>query len=75
MIEKILEDMKNEFWTQLEELVHDVEEATGAFAEDWCHEYVVISHEEDGEDVQTEIRLGGTGRTITIESFEEVYRG
>ena len=75
MIEKKLDELKNCFWTNLEELVQDVEEATGAFAEDWCYEYVVISYEEDSEDVQVEIRLGCTERTIIIESFEEVYRG
>lgn len=75
MIEKRLEELKNCFWTNLEELVREIEEVTGAFAEDWCSEYIVISYEDDGDDVQVEIRLGGTERTITVESFMEVYRG
>lgn len=75
MVKTKLEELKNNFWTSIEELAGEIEDVTGAFVEDWCSEYIVISYEEDDEDVQVDIRLNVAGRTITIESFEEVYRG
>lgn len=79
MIEKKLEGLMNDFWTTLEEVVADVYNAIYPDIEcdilDANREYIVVGYEDDGEDVQVEIRLGGTERTITVESFEEVYRG
>lgn len=68
------EELQNCFWTKLEEVVEEIEEC-GAEVLESSREYIVASYEDDGEDVQVEFRLSGTERTITIESFEEVYRG
>ena len=38
-------------------------------------EYIDVAFEEDGDDVHVAIRLGGTQNTITINGYEEVYRG
>ena len=38
-------------------------------------EYIDVAFEEDGDDVHVVIYLGGTQNTITINGFEEVYRG
>lgn len=38
-------------------------------------EYIDVAFEEDGDDVHVAIRLGGTQNTITVEGYEEVYRG
>lgn len=35
-----------------------------------CREYIGASVEEDGEDLEVLIRLGGTENTITIDSVE-----
>lgn len=37
-------------------------------------EYVVIGYEDEDEDVQVQIKLGGTARTIVIDSYEEIQR-
>lgn len=74
-----LEELSGYFWTTLEDVVADIYHAFHAEVEcdvlDATREYVVVGWVEDDEDVQWEIKLGGTERTITIESFEEVYRG
>ena len=36
---------------------------------------VTVGYEDDSEDVQLRLNLGGTARTIVIASIEEVYRG
>ena len=38
-------------------------------------ECIDVAFEEDGDDVHVVIYLGGTQNTITINGFEEVYRG
>lgn len=38
-------------------------------------ELIDVAFEEDGDDVQVAIHLGGTPNTITINGYEEVYRG
>lgn len=38
-------------------------------------ECIEVAFEEDGDDVHVVIYLGGTQNTITINGFEEVYRG
>ena len=38
-------------------------------------EYIDVAFEGDGDDVHVAIRLGGTQNTITINGYEEVYRG
>ena len=38
-------------------------------------EYIDVAFEEDGDDVHVVIYLGGTQNTITINGYEEVYRG
>lgn len=38
-------------------------------------ECIDVAFEEDGDDVHVVIYLGGTSSTITINGYEEVYRG
>ena len=74
-MEQKLENLMNGFTTCLEDMVVDIEEATGAEVIENNYEYIVIAYEEDGEDVQVQISLGGTKRTIIVTGYEEVYRG
>ena len=74
-MEQKLENLMNGFTTCLEEMVAEIEEATGAEVIENNYEYVVIAYEEDGEDVQVKINLGGTKRTVIVTGYEEVYRG
>lgn len=74
-MEKKLEALLNGFTTNLCDMVQEIEEATGADVIEANFEYVVIAYEEDGEDVQVKINLGGTKRTVIVKSYEEVYRG
>lgn len=78
VVERI-ENLVGGFWTRLDELVADVYGAIYPAVEcdimDANREYIVVGYMEDGDDVQVEVRLGGTERTIVIESVEEVYRG
>ena len=52
---------------ELTEMGFDVLEANA--------ECIDVAFEEDGDDVHVVIYLGGTQNTITINGFEEVYRG
>ena len=52
---------------ELTEMGFDVVEANA--------ERIDVAFEEDGDDVHVVIYLGGTQNTITINGFEEVYRG
>ena len=70
-----LENLMNGFTTCLEDMVAEIEEATGAEVIANNYEYVIIAYEENGEDVQVQINLGGTKRTIIVTGYEEVYRG
>lgn len=75
MMEQKLEALMHGFTTCLEDMVAEIEEVTGAEVIDNDYEYVIIAYEEDGEDVQVQIHLGGTKRTIVVTGYEEVYRG
>lgn len=74
-MEQKLQNLMNGFTTCLEDMVAEIEEATGAEVIESNYEYVVIAYEEDGEDVQVQIKLGGTKRTIIVIGFEEIYKG
>lgn len=74
-MEQKLENLMNGFTTSLADMVVEIEEATGAEVIEETFEYVVIAYEEDGEDVQVKINLGGTKRTVIVTGYEEVYRG
>lgn len=73
MIEQ-LEALKNGWYGSLADLTEELEEY-GVEVLEANAEAVSVSYEEDGEDVQTVIRLGGTARTITVDEIEEVWRG
>lgn len=70
MVER-LNELEGNFWTRLDELVEDIAEL-GFEIDEANREYIVASTECNGEDVTYEIRLGGTERTITINSIEEI---
>lgn len=62
------------WWGRNEDLIEDLEEI-GLEVLEHNDEYIVVAYEEDEEDVQLQIMLGGTTRTIVIGSVEEIYRG
>jgi len=68
-----IERIKNNWYSRIEDLIEEIEEA-GMDVEEVNAEYITVSYEEDGEDVQVEFFLGGTERTITVEDVKEVYR-
>ena len=74
-MEQKLENLMHGFTTCLEDMVAEIEEATGAEVIENNYEYVIIAYEEDGEDVEVQIKLGGTKRTVIVIGYEEVYRG
>ena len=74
-MERRFERLMNGFTTCLEDMVAEIEEVTGAEVIEENFEYVVVAYEEDGEDVQVRINLGGTKRTVIVTGYEEVYRG
>ena len=74
-MENRFEQLLNGFTTCLEDMVAEIEEVTGAEVIEATFEYVVVAYEEDGEDVQVQIKLGGTKRTVIVTGYEEVYRG
>lgn len=73
-MESKIERIKNDWYGRLEDLVEEIEEA-GMEVEDANSEYITAAYEDDGEDVEIEFMLGGTERTITVESVREIYRG
>lgn len=74
-MERKFEELMNGFTTCLEDMVSEIEEATGAEVIESNFEYVIVAYEEDGEDVQVLIKLGGTKRTVIVVGYEEIYRG
>lgn len=66
-----LEELKNNWWTRLDELVGEIEEMGYGVLEQ-NREYIVCFDEEDDSDEQYQIRLGGTERTIVVEEIEEI---
>lgn len=69
------------WYSRLEDLEEDLTEA-GFEVLEMNREYVVVSYvdtdewvSENDEDVQVQIKLGGTENTITIDEYEEIYRG
>lgn len=66
-----LEELKNNWWGRLEELVEEIEEMRYEVLEQ-NREYITCWSKEDDSDEQYQIRLGGTERTITVEEIEEV---
>lgn len=62
------------WWGRNEDLIEDLEEM-GLEVLEHNDEYIVVAYEGDEEDVQLQITLDGTPRTIVIGSVEEIYRG
>ncbi|MCI9120463.1 MAG: hypothetical protein HFG00_02890 [Oscillibacter sp.] len=55
---------------RLEDLTEELEDMGLEVLEANC-EYVVVGYEEDGDDIQLILHLGGTARTIIITNVEE----
>jgi len=66
-----LEAMKNGWYGHLEDITEELEEI-GIDPECCyiCREYISFTTEIEEENVEVLIRLGGTERTITVDSFE-----
>lgn len=69
MFEK-LKDLENNWYGKLEDIVEELQDL--GIDTDSCfitREFISVAFEdEDGEDVEASIRLGGTEHTITIDS-------
>lgn len=74
MMEK-LENLNGEFFTRLDDLTNSLEEEGFGILEA-NREYVVVDyHDEDTDEyVQVQLHIGGTERTMIVESYEEVCR-
>lgn len=60
-----LKTLDNEFWTRIEEMKRDIEDL-GYAVEEMNNEYIIVSSDEDDENVY-KIPVGGTSRTITLD--------
>ena len=68
-----LKNLENSWYGRLEDIVEELEDL--GIDTDCCYisrEFIGVSFEEDGEDVEVDIRLGGTERTITIDDVKLV---
>ncbi len=77
IFEKATDILETISWhSRLEEMVEEIEEK-GFDVLEANMEFIVVAYEDEEteEDVQVEIKLGGTERTIVFESFREIYRG
>lgn len=69
---EILEEFEGYFWTRLEDLKESLEEK-GFCVEELNREYVTVyRNEEEYEDAEWVLSLGGSNRTITVERVEEI---
>lgn len=68
-----LEELQNGWYSSLDELVEEIEEA-GFDVDEVNREYITVSHEDEDETVYIDIRLCGTERTIKVNSIEEIER-
>ncbi len=66
--------MSMSFATDLSELCEDLEDL-GLEVLESNREYITAGYDDDGDDVELRIGLGGTEHTIVITGVEEVYRG
>lgn len=74
-MEKKLETLVGNWYGRMEDIGYELR-LLGLDVIDSNDEYIVADYtDEDGDDVQVMVKLGGTPSTITIESIEEVYRG
>lgn len=73
----VKEILDNISWhSRLSEMVEKIEDS-GLEVLEANGEFIVVAYEDEetDEDVQVEIKLGGTETTILIDSFKEIYRG
>ena len=75
-MENKLNQMVGNWYGQMQDIFVELNDMGVDVFEANC-EYITAGYTDEYEDevVQVMIRLGGTSRTITIESVEEVYRG
>lgn len=71
MVERLYELENGNFWTNVHDLVDEIEEL-GFEIDDYNREYIVVSTDEDDEDNSFELLLGGTERTIIIKLIKEI---
>lgn len=71
----MIEKLENLGWFSRPEELTEALEDEGLEVLEVSSEHVTVGYEDDGEDVQLRLNLGGTARTIVIASIEEVYRG
>ncbi len=71
---EMLHDFQCGWYSSLDDLIDEIEEVPELTVEEANREYVVISYQEDDETVYVEFRLGGTERTITVNSIKEIER-
>lgn len=62
---RLRDELSNEFWTREDEMIRDIEEL-GYTVEDSNKEYLIVSSDEDEENVY-QVFIGGTSRTMTLD--------
>lgn len=71
---EMFEAYMNGFYGQIDDLTEELEK-DGYEVLEANSEYIVVGYDDEDEDVQVELKLGGTERTIIITETTEVYRG
>lgn len=67
LFDKLIDELQGQFWTKLPELQEDISDL-GYGVDDINGEYVVVyAEDEEGEEHQLMIPIGGTARTITLD--------
>lgn len=68
-----LKNLEGNWYGRLEDIVEELEDL--GIDTEGCYisrEFIGVSFEEDDEDYEVDIRLGGTERTITVDSVKLV---
>lgn len=65
VFDTLKDELDNQFWTRKDELVSDIE-SLGFIVDEIDDEYVIISHEDDEENVM-QVPIGGTSRTMNLD--------
>ena len=72
-MKEMLNSYEGKFYTRLSDLTAELE-ADGYEVLEATAEVIVVGYEDDGEDVQAELRLTGTESTIAVRMTREIYR-
>ena len=68
-----LREALDSWYGRLADLIEDIQDA-GYDVEEANEEYITASYEDGDATVYLDLRLGGTARTITVDSIREIER-